>query len=137
MQRLQSVAHVLWMCKRSVAWSLLWLKTTCLWKSLFTERVVGLWQFWPFLIYFVCSPMILEATWQAVFLYGWRHLKKGGDWSQDRFTITHNGVFISKIQFSPVKLHVYVSLSNITHVSKIISDRWQCFVQIKRQCVKL
>ena len=35
--------------------------------------------------------------------------------SQDVYTIVHNGVFLSKMQFNPLKLHVHAYLSDINY----------------------
>ena len=55
-------------------------------------------------------------------LWATPHMMKGGDWSQDVYTIAHNSVFISKVQFNPFKLHLLVYLSDINY--KVFSDHW-------------
>ena len=47
---------------------------------------------------------------------------QGGDWSQNAYTIAHNGMFISITQFDPVKLHVHVYLSDINYFNKKTGD---------------
>ena len=49
---------------------------------------------------------------------------KYGDWSQDTYTMAHNGVFVCKTQFNPNKLHIRVYLSDINDFNKVISDFW-------------
>ena len=35
-------------------------------------------------------------------------MTKGDDWSQDAYTIAHNGVLVLETQFNPVKSHRHV-----------------------------
>ena len=45
---------------------------------------------------------------------------KGGDQSEDVYTITYNGVLISKMQFNLIKLQKHVYLSDINYFKKAL-----------------
>ena len=62
---------------------------------------------------------------------------RGGDWSQDGYTIAHNGVFVSKTQLNLVKLDVHVYLADINSFNKVIGDHWLHLAWTKTKCQKL
>ena len=43
------------------------------------------------------------------------------DWSPDTLAIANNGVFISKMQFNPIKLQAYGCFSDIIYFNKVIA----------------
>ena len=57
-----------------------------------------------------------------VILYVKPHLTKGVDWSQDVFTVAHNGVHISKTQLNEIKLQVNIYLFDNIYFNTVVSD---------------
>ena len=62
------------------------------------------------------------------------HLTKGGDWSENVYTIGHNDVFVSKAQFNPIQPDAHVYLFDINYFNKVSSDSWYCLMQTTIKC---